>query len=121
MSDAQSQAPWKHNTLTAIELARIDVETAKQVLEQAYAGLADAQREHSASLRVERRIDEQGLGWDDAVEEMRDEVGDYGLAEAILRNDRPELENAETTCAFSGSPIVDGDGWSVADELRYQA
>jgi hypothetical protein len=117
----QDNTVWRHNTLEAVELARIDVQAAQDALEQAREHLQEALSIHHGSNAAERIIDEQGLGWDDAVEEMHDEVADYALAEAILRHDRPELESAETTCAFSGESIEDGDGWSVADERRYQA
>lgn len=79
-----SNTPWKHNTYEAITLAIIDIETLQDQLELAQEALAEAHRVHDASEDVE------GLPYDDALEQLNDEVGDYAFAEAILLNDRGE-------------------------------
>lgn len=72
----------KYNTLEAIELAQITIESLQASLEGAYAELREAQRVHRAAESV------RDLSWDDALEDLSDEVGDYGFAASILRYDR---------------------------------
>lgn len=37
-----------------------------------------------------------------------------------MMDNKDKTPDPSTTCAFTGEPIVDGDGWSIEDEIEYR-
>jgi len=67
-----------YDTYKAVELARIDVETARDALDGAYEALAEAKRVEAADEATADLSDE------DALEALNDEGIPYDLGEAII-------------------------------------
>ena len=106
-----------YNTQTAIELAEISLEVARDAVHHAEAALADAHCEHDVTEAV--LADSEGKNDDTVVEELVYEGNfDYSLAEAIVRFERHDWQTSSDvrdmtvaelreTCA-SGSTRVQG-------------
>jgi uncharacterized protein YgfB (UPF0149 family) len=75
---------WVHDTLAAIGLSEISLETARAELERCAADLARSRWVDRVSSAILDEIDDD----DDAIDEMVCEGIEYELAGAIVRLDR---------------------------------